>query len=440
MDYSILGPIILQLVLIFINAFFVCTEIAVITLNDMTLKNDAKSGNKKAQLIVRMTDKPARFLATIQIGITFAGFLASAFAAQSFSERFVDWLISMGISISYDTLSIISVIVITLLLSYFMLVLGELVPKRIAMNKAKTIAYTVSRVIFIFSKITAPLVWILTTSTNGLLRLFGFSPYKKKKSVTEEEIRLLINLGEEDGAIKPEEGEMIDNVLEFGNKSAVEIMTPRTDLVVLWMDNSPEEWEKIILSTNYSRYPVCAKSIDNVIGVLHIRDYFANLHKVKDGNYKKIIRSAFFIPETTLADVLFREMRSKKVHMAIIVDEYGGTSGIVTLEDLLEEIVGDIKDEHDNEELMITQLEDNLWRIKGSTYLEDLENLFNIKIPEGDYDTLGGLIFSRITAIPEDGQNLELDIAGLHINVESIRERRVEWVLVSKKDEQKNKA
>lgn len=429
---SLFGPIVLQLVLILLNAFFSCAEIAILTLNDLSLKKDADSGNKKARCLVRLTSQPSRFLATIQVGITIAGFLASAFAAQNFSDRLVAWLINIGVTIPAETLGTLSVIAITLLLSYFTLVLGELVPKRIAMQKAKPIAYSVSRIILLLSRITAPLVWLLTASTNGILRLLRLSTHPKEANVTEEEIRMLVDLGEERGAIEPDEGRMIDNVLELGNKCAAELMTPRTDLVVLWMEESPEAWRDTIISANYSRYLVCSDSIDEIAGILHVRDFFSNMFLKEPQKRESIIRPAFIVPETVRADVLFREMKHRKTHMAVVIDEYGGLGGVITMEDLLEEIVGQIEDEHDFGEPMITKLNENLWRAKGSAEIGELSDYFGVALPEGDYDTLGGLIFSRLNSIPEDGTGIEADIAGLHIKVESLKYRRVEWALISK--------
>lgn len=435
MKPPLFGPIVLQLVLILLNAFFSCTEIAIITLNDFKLKKDAESGNKKARYLLRLTSQPARFLATIQVGITIAGFLASAFAAKNFSDRLSSWLISIGVSIPADTLSTISVIAITLILSYITLVLGELVPKRIAMQKAKSIAYSVSRVIFLLSKIAAPLVWLLTVSTNGVLKLLRLSTHPKETNVTEEEIRLIVDLGEERGAIEPEEGQMIDNVLNLGNKHAAELMTPRTDLVVLWMNDPPEKWRDDIILANYSRYPVCAGSIDEIAGILHVRDFFSNLFSQEPKAHQKLVRPAFVVPETVRADGLLREMQRRKNHMAIVIDEYGGLSGAITMEDLLEEIVGQIEDEHDEVEPGITQLKENLWRVKGTLEIDALSSFFSVTIPEGDYDTLGGLIFAQMNAIPEDGTQPEADVSGLHIRVESLRDHRVEWALISKTKE-----
>lgn len=436
MDDPLPSQLLLQLLLILLNAFFACTEIAVISLNDAKLKKEAEAGDKKAQCLVKLTAQPARFLATIQVGITFAGFLGSAFAAENFSDRFVQWLIGLGITIPESTLNTISVIIITLVLSYFTLVLGELVPKRIAMQKADVIAKAVGKIIYVLSKATSPIVWLLTVSTNGLLRLLRLNTNSQETNVTEEEIRIMVDLGEEKGAIAPEEGVMIDNVLELSNKMAVEIMTHRTDLTVLWLEDPPDKWEEAICSSNYSRYPVCDESMDDIVGILHVRDYFCNKRNCNPAEIKDILKPAFFVPETVNADALFHEMKQRKTHIAVVVDEYGGTSGVITLEDLLEQIVGQIEDEHDNDEPEIISIDPEQWRVKGTIDIQTLSDELCVTFPEGDYETLGGLIFAQMNSIPKDGTHPEVDIAGLHIRVEEIKDHRIEWVLVSveKKD------
>lgn len=430
------GQLLLQLFLILLNAFFACTEIAVISLNDTKLKKIAESGNKSAQSIVRLTEQPSRFLATIQVGITLAGFLGSAFAANNFSERLVAWLVGMGVNIPLQTLNTLAVIAITLVLSYFTLVLGELVPKRIAMKRPEPIALAVGRVIYVVSKLTAPLVWLLTASTNLILRLLRINPNSEGTNVTEEEIRIMVDLGEEKGAIAPEEGEMIDNVLELSEKSAAELMTPRTDLTVLWADDPPAVWKETICSTTYSRYPVCGEDMDDILGVLHVRDFLCQDPKDwRSSPPSELLRPVYWVPETVRADILLREMRLKKIHMAVVVDEYGGTSGVLTFEDLLEEIVGNIEDEHDREEPEIVALGPGHWRARGTLDMDTLSEALDVEFPDGDYDTLGGMIFSRMNSIPEDGSTPEVEVAGIRIRVEKLADHRVEWAELEKAPE-----
>jgi putative hemolysin len=266
-----------------------------------------------------------------------------------------------------------------------------------------------------------------------LLRLFRINPQAEENQVTEEEIRIMVDIGEEKGAIAPEEGEMIDNVLELSEKTAVELMTPRTDLEVLWLEDAPEQWEELIFSTNHSRYPVCGEDMDEIVGFLHVRDYFKNIRSQKPASLKELLRPAYLVPETVSADILLREMKLNKTHMAVVVDEYGGTSGVVTMEDLLEEIVGQIEDEHDDEGPDIVQTGDASWRARGSIDLDSLSEAVGFTLPEGDYDTLGGLIYSRLSSIPEDGAHPEVDVAALHIRVEELTDHRVEWAEIVKK-------
>ncbi len=421
----------LQLILILLNAFFACTEIAVLSSNENRLRKSAEEGKSGATRLVSLLQDPAKFLATIQIGITLAGFLSSAFAASNFADKLVGMLIGWGVGIAPKTLHTFSVIAITLILSFFTLVLGELVPKRVAMQKPERIAMAVAHIIYVIAKATAPVVWLLTASTNGILRLFGVDPTKKDASVTEEEIRMMLDLGEETGSIAPDEGEMIDNVLALGSKTAVELMTHRTNATVLWLEDDAATWEQTIVESTHSRYPVCDEDIDTVVGILHVRDFFCNQRAPKPMPVRTLLRNAYFVPETAQADVLLREMKRTKNHLAIVVDEYGGTSGLVSMEDLLEEIVGQIEDEHDLEDPDIISLGDNRWRVSGSMSIDDLADAMSVTFPEGDYDTLGGMIFAQMNAIPEDGATPELDIAGLHMRVSELADHRVAWVEIT---------
>lgn len=419
MKFSILLPLLVQIILIAINAVFACTEIAILSLNEEKYKRKAKEGDKRALYLVKLMKRPARFLATIQVGITLAGFLASAFAAESFSGPLVEWLKGLGVTIPTNTLNTICVIAITLVLSYFTLVFGELVPKRVAMQRTEKIARRFGRPIYFVSKITAPIVWLLTASTNGVLRLFGINPNDNSQNVTEEEIKILVDLGEEKGAIEPQEGEMIDNVLELGDTTVSEIMTPRTALEVLWIKDDKDTWQSSICENGFSRYPVCDEGVDDIKGILHVRDLLCS----EDENTP--LHPAHFIPETAKAYTVLHEMLKNKSHMYIVVDEYGGVSGAITLEDILEEIVGEIEDEHDDEQPFITLSSPGVYTVRGDTDIDELSAALGVHLPEGDYDTLGGLLFSMMNYIPADGTNPELEIEGLHIKVLEIKDRRI---------------
>lgn len=428
--------LLLQVVLILVNAFFAATELAVISLNDNILRKHAEEGDKKAIKLLKVVESPTRFLSTIQIGITLAGFLGSAFAAGNFATRLSGWAaerFALGPD-AIGAVNTLAVVLITIVLSFFTLVFGELVPKRIAMQKGEKIANLACGVISSIAVVMRPVIWLLTVSTNGVLRLLHIDPNAESEEVSEEEIRMMVDIGEEKGAIETGEKEMIENIFEFNNMTAGDVMIHRTDVVMLWVDDSDEEIVRTIEETGLSRYPVYEEDADDVIGILNSRDYFLNARRESPRPVRELLRSAYFVPESVRTDVLFRDMQDKKVHLAIVVDEYGGTNGIITMEDLLEEIVGNIYDEFDPQvEQEITQLEPNLWKISGSADLEDVADALDIHLPEDEeYDTLGGLVFAQFSVIPEDGSHPEVEAFGLHIRVEELEDRRVEWALVSR--------
>lgn len=434
---DIVNQLFLQLFLILTNAFFAASEIAVISLNADKIERRAKEGDKKSVRLLKMVTKPEKFLSTIQIGITFAGFLASAFAAEGFSDRLVG-LLEDKINISgtsYDFFRTVSIVVITVILSFFMLLFGELVPKRMAMKKPEEMARAASGFISLFSALFRPVVWFMSLATNGVLRLFGINPNEKNDVMSEDEIRLMIDIGEEKGTIEAAEREMIDNIFEFNNRSAGDIMIHRTSMVVIWDDDTPEQIHKTIVESGYSRFPVCSEDTDNIIGILRVREYLLNRLNEKPEPLQKILAPVYFVPETVRADILFRDMQEKKVHLAVVVDEYGGTSGIVTMEDLLEEIVGNIYDESDtSSEPEIIPLSENEWRISGTASIEDIEETLEVDLDEDDNDfgTMGGLVFSCLTHIPENGSHPEVVTHGLKIKVEDISDNRIRWVKVTK--------
>ena len=432
------GPLLLQLILIFVNGWFAATEVAILSLNELKLRTDAEEGDKVAAKLLKLSESPNKFLSTIQVCITLAGFLGSAFAAEAFSDPLTQLLINAGLKLDPKLLDTLCVVLITLVLSYFTLVFGELTPKRIAMHYPDKMARMGLKVILFCSAAFKPLVWLLSASTNGLLRLMGIDPNAEAEEVTEEEIRALVDLGEESGAIEEAEKEMIENIFEFNNLTAENVMTHRTDVTAIWVD---EEWDVIlqtIRETGLSRFPVYNEDMDDIIGTLNTRVFLLNMQTEKPRTLREMIREAYFVPSTVQADTLFRNMQTKKIHMAIVVDEYGGMAGIVTMEDLLEEIVGNIYDEFDPQaEAEITRVDEDTWRISGQAALEDVADALGVELPtDEDYDTLGGLIFSQFTLIPEDGSKPEVDCFGLHIVVEKIEEHRVEKALVTKLPEE----
>ena len=428
--------LLLQVVLILVNAFFAATEIAVISLNENVLRHQAEDGDKKAAKLLKIVETPTRFLSTIQTGITLAGFLGSAFAADNFAGRIRDWAVASyqldaGAAAAVNTLS---VILITIILSFFTLVFGELVPKRIAMQKTDKVARMACGVVSVLAAFMRPIIWLLTVSTNGMLRLLHIDPNAEDDEVSEEEIRMMVDIGEEKGAIESGEKEMIENIFEFNNMTAEDVMIHRTDVVMLWAEDPDEEIVRTIEETGLTRFPVYEEDADDVVGVLNTRTYLLNARLERPRPLRELLTPAYFVPESVRTDVLFRDMQAKKIHMAVVVDEYGGTSGIITMEDLLEEIVGNIYDEFDpQEDQEIVQLEANLWRVAGSADLEEVAEALDMELPEDEEcDTLGGLVFAQLSVIPEDGSHPAVDIYGLHIEVEELTDRRVEWALVSK--------
>ena len=429
--------ILLQVVLILLNAFFASTEIAVLSLNENLLRREAEEGDKKAARLLKIVQAPTKFLSTIQIGITLAGFLGAAFAAENFASRITAWLVDgLGFSaLPREAVQSVSVSLITLVISFFTLIFGELVPKRVAMKKAEMVARFASGVVYGLSVVMSPVIALLTLCTNGVLRLMGIDPNADEEEVSEEGIRMMVDIGEEKGAIEADEKEMIENVFEFNDTVAEDVMVHRTDMVMVWVGDTDREFVKTIESTGRSRFPVYEEDADDIIGILSSRDYFLNSRKEAPKPLRELLRPAYFVPESVPADVLFRDMQSRKTHMAIVVDEYGGTSGLLTMEDLLEEIVGNIYDEFDPQEAQeIIQLEPNLWRVAGGAELDDVAAALDLEFPEDEEaDTLSGLIFDQLPVIPKDGPSqVEVEAAGLHIKVESVADRRVAWALVSK--------
>lgn len=431
-----LALILLQIILIALNAIFACAEIAVLSINETKLERMADSGDKRAKRLFRLTREPAKFLATIQVAITLSGFLGSAFAADNFSEPLVDWIIGLGVAIPRATLDTIAVVLITLILSYFTLVFGELVPKRVAMKKAESLGLGISGLISGISILFKPIVWFLSASTDTVLRLLGIAPNEADEQVSEEEIRMMVDAGSEKGAIDEQEKEFIQNVFEFDDLTAGEIAVHRTDVTMLWVEDSMEEWCKTIHENRHTLYPVCGESADNIIGILNAKDYFRLDDKSRESVMQNAVKEPFFVPETVKADVLFRKMKKSRTIMAIVLDEYGGVEGIVTLNDLIEQLVGDLGEDTAEEaaaEPHIEQRDENTWAIIGNVELCDIEHALDVDIGMEDVDTFSGLVFGELDMIPNDGeQNIELDFKGLHIHITRIENHQISYALISK--------
>ena len=424
--------LLLQVILIALNAVFACAEIAVISMNDSKLAKLAAQGDKRAVRLARLTSQPARFLATIQVAITLSGFLGSAFAAENFSDTLVTWLVGLGVSIPAATLDAIAVVVITIILSYFTLVFGELVPKRVAMRKAESLALGMSGLISGISTAFSPIVWFLTISTNGILRLLRIDPNAEDDTVSEEEIRMMVDVGSEKGTIDQEEKEFIQNVFQFDDLTAEEIATHRTDLHVLWMEDSMEDWEDTIHRHRHTRYPVCQDSIDHIVGILNAKDYFRLGDRSREAVMAQAVFPAYFVPETVKADVLFRNMKHSRNRLAVVLDEYGGVSGIVTINDLVEQLVGELEPEDPTEAAAAPiELAGNAtWKIHGSASLEEIAETLQITLPSQPWDTFNGLVFDALGTIPPDGSTPELETAGLRIRVTKLRDHQIQEALV----------
>ena len=432
MNGSIAFMILLQVLLIGLNAVFACAEIAVISMSDSKLARLAAEGDKRAVRLARLTSQPARFLATIQVAITLSGFLGSAFAAENFSDRLVNWMIGLGVAIPPATLDAAAVVVITVVLSYFTLIFGELVPKRVAMRKAEALALGMSALISGIAELFAPIVWFLTRSTNAVLRLLGIDPDAEDEEVSEEEIRMLVDVGSEKGAIDREEKEFIQNVFEFDDLTAGEIATHRTELSLLWLEESMEEWKTTIHNSRHTRYPVCEDSPDNIVGILNAKDYFRLEDQSRETVMQKAVKPAYFVPESVKADVLFQNMKRTRNNLAVVLDEYSGMTGIVTINDLVEQLVGDLGDDgpQEREEPRIRQLDSKTWSIHGDASLAEVSRTLGISLSQEEYDTFSGLVFGALGAIPPDGATAETETAGLCIRVTEIRDHQVETAVV----------
>lgn len=431
--------LLLQAGLILLNAFFASTEIAVISLNTAKLRRQQESGDKTAGRLLRMAEEPAGFLSTIQIGITLAGFLGSAFAAESFSGVLTAWLYDIVRIrvLSEKALGTVSVVLITVILSYFTLIFGELVPKRIAMQKPYAVARIASRPVAAIAFVMKPVIGFLAVSTNGVLRCLHMETEAKEEPVTEDEIRLMLDLGNENGAIEAGEREWIQNVFEFNDTTVQEAMTREFEVISIRMDEPDEEILEKIRKTGLSRFPVYDKEGRDLKGILYAREYLINRSTKEVPDLSALLHPAYFVPESIHTDRLFQDMRKKKVHMAVAVDEYGEISGIITMEDLLEEIVGNIYDEFDPAaEQEIWRLEENLWRFPGTTMIKDAGEALGMELPKTEeYETIGGLVLSLSGAIPKENTSVEAE--GLSILVERVANRRIESLLVKKTGDEK---
>lgn len=432
---NLTSQILLQIVFILLNAFFAGSEIAFLSLNPVKLSKQAQDGDKTAASLLNVVENPNSFLSGIQVAITLSGFLSAAFGTENFSG-YLDYFMlnTLSLPISEGAASVISTVVVTIIISFFSIAFGEMVPKRVAMQKPLMFARPAMRVLRVISTVFAPMFWLLGICTNATLRLFGMKTEAESGIASEEELRLMVESSGEQGAIDQSEQQWIENVFDFGDTTASEIMTPEPEVTAFSLEDTNEEILKVIRETGLSRYPVYEDDINDICGILNARDFLLNLQEGGKQTLKELLRQAYFVPESVHADRLFKDMQAQKQHLAVVVDEYGGTAGVVTIEDLLEEIVGDIFDEFDPAEPQeITAIGDNMWRVAGSMKIEDFAEELDIEIPENhDYDTVAGMILSCLPSIPEDGTTPSVEVCGLHFDVQTIEEKKILWAAVRK--------
>lgn len=421
--------ILLLFVLILLNAFFAMSEIAILQLNELKVRKMAEAGNKKAAKILELIEDPSHFLSTIQIGVTLAGFLTSASAASSFSEplaaQFLRWF--PALSKAEDAVNGIAMVLVTIIISYFSLVLGELAPKRIAMQGSEKISFAVVGPLLIIKKVMKPFIKVLSASTNGVVRLFGFNPKGGDEALTKEEIRMLVDEGEEKGVIDEDQKEMIHNIFDFTDVPVREVMTHRTEMAAVSITDSIGEVAAFGCERGYSRLPVYAEEMDDIRGIVYVKDLlqFVGQPVPPEKTVADMMRQAYFVPETKRCRDVFEEMTEKHLQMVLVSDEYGMVSGLVTIEDLLEHIVGDIQDEYDDEEAECVCLGENKYEFDGGLEVKEVEELLHVKLPEGEYDTVGGFVMDALGRVPTEEERVEVLSAGYRFTVAQMKERRI---------------
>lgn len=435
---SVPKQLLIQAILIALNAFFAAMEIAVISLNTTKLKRLVEEGDEKAGKLLSMAENPAGFLSTIQVGISLSGFLGAAFAADSLSEPLTLWLLEMGVKLPEALLNNIAVIIITLILTFITIVFGELIPKRIAQQKSYEVAKACCGIIGVISVIFKPIILLISGTTNLILRMMKLKTEAEDEQVSEDDIRMMVDVGGESGSIEEDEKEMIQNIFEFNDIAISEIMTRVSDVNAISIEDSEEDILRIIKESGNSRFPVYKDDINDIIGILNSREFLINLNDENGKSVRDMLRKPYFVPETIKADQLFSDMQKNKVHISVVIDEYGETRGIVTLEDLLEEIVGNIYDEYDAAEApAIEPLPDGRWKVQGTLSIEDLNDELGIHITDDrDYDTVGGMIFSCLHTIPEDGKQFTVEVNGLKITVTRVEDKRIIEAIVEKTEKE----
>ena len=423
--------LVLEILFVILGVFCSLASYAIRECSESKLIRAAEEGDKKAARVLPAVEEPDNFCAAMRIGAIGFGFFA---VMNPLTAQFVKWVEAL-VPAGYAVQQLVGGVVWVLLLM-IAVALVDLAPERYAWHRADRIAPAVYPLAHLLECILLPVSMVLLALAQIAVRLFGVNPKAQIEEVSEDEILLMVGEGEESGAIGQEEKELIENIFEFDDMTAEDVMVHRTDVEMIWADDSDEEIVRIIRETGLSRFPVCGEDVDDIIGILNSRQYLLNTREAQPKSLKELLRPVYFVPESVKADVLFRDMQKQKTHMAIVVDEYGGTSGLVTMEDLLEQLVGEIYDEFDaEEEQEIASIGTDLWKIAGAAALEDIAEALELEISEEDadeYETLGGLIFGQLAVIPEDGTKPCVTALGMEIQVEEIAEHRVEWATVRK--------
>ena len=428
--------LLLQVVLICLSGLFAAAELAILSLSESDLRPRAEGGDRKAACLVKLLRRADRTRTTVQLCLTLVALWGAGLAALGLGLPLAAWAQAhWGLTGSAaDTARVLCPVLTVLVLALAHLVFGYMIPRRIALQRGAAVARCLCAPVSALSLVLLPLTALLELITGLCLHLIHIDPHAERAPVSEEGIRRLVDIGEEKGAIETDEKEMIQNIFEFNNMTAGDVMIHRTDMVLLWAEDTPEEIEKTIEDSGLSRFPVYEEDADDIIGILSTREWLINARKPHPKPLRRLLRPAYFVPQSVRTDALFRDMQNKKVHLSIVVDEYGGTAGLVTMEDLLEEIVGNIYDEFDpQEDQQIIPLGEDRWKVAGSAELEELSEVLGVDFPEDEEaETLGGLVFAQLSVIPEDGSHPEVELYGLHIRVEELSERRVEWATVTK--------
>ncbi len=429
------AQILLQVVFILLNAFFAGSEIAFLSLSPIKLSKQAEDGNKTAAALLKAVENPNSFLSGIQVAITLSGFMSAAFGTENFSGYLDSFMLdTLALPLPVGVVSVISTVLVTIIISFFSIAFGEMVPKRVAMQKPMLFAVPAIKVLRVVSVVFAPMTALLGLCTNGSLRLLGMKTEAEDGVASEEDLRLMVESSGEQGTIGQDEQEWIENVFDFGDTTASNAMTPEPDVTAFSLEDTDEEIMATIRRTGLSRYPVYEEDINDICGILNARDFLLNLQEESPRPLKDLLRPAYFVPESVHADQLFKDMQSQKQHLAVVVDEYGGTAGIITIEDLLEEIVGDIFDEFDPADPQeLTQVGEGIWRVAGSMRVEDFAEELDFNLPEDrDYDTVAGMILSVLPSIPMDGATPTVKVCGLQFDVQTIEDRKILWAIVRK--------